>query len=119
MYHRSCRISLLVTTESAYAVFSIYSWEFSSSLEMDDNFSTNPVLPPRRRGKNRTILVVGLSLGGSVLIGVLALIVWVTGIGRKRYDEDDNASKNQGFNEFVDDEFELSGPRKYSYKELV
>ena len=85
---------------------------------MDDNFSTNPVLPPRRRGKNRTILVVGLSLGGSVLIGVLALIIWVTGIGRKRYDEDDNASKNQGFNEFVDYEFELSGPRKYSYKEL-
>ncbi|KAK9217556.1 hypothetical protein WN943_006183 [Citrus x changshan-huyou] len=58
------------------------------------------------------------SLGGGVLIGVLALIIWVTGIGRKRYDEDDNEGNNQGLNEYVNYEFELSGPRKYSYKEL-
>ncbi|KAH9685175.1 hypothetical protein KPL70_013854 [Citrus sinensis] len=95
-----------MATGSAYAVFSIYSWY------------TNPVLPPRRRGKNRTILVVGLSLGGGVLIGVLALIIWVTGFGRKRYDEDDNEGNNQGLNEYVNYEFELSGPRKYSYKKL-
>lgn len=67
-----------MATGSAYAFFSIYSLEFSLSLEMDDNFSTNRVLPPRRRGKNRKTLVVGLNLGGGVLIGVLALIIWVT-----------------------------------------
>ncbi|GAY62341.1 hypothetical protein CUMW_217030 [Citrus unshiu] len=49
-----------------FAIFSIYSWEFNSSLEMDDE-TTNPVSNPKRRRKNRTALVVGLSLGGGKL----------------------------------------------------
>ncbi|KDO36718.1 hypothetical protein CISIN_1g047282mg [Citrus sinensis] len=49
-----------------FTIFSIYLWEFNSSLEMDDE-TTNPVSNPKRRRKNITALVVRLSLGGGKL----------------------------------------------------
>ncbi|KAK9177411.1 hypothetical protein WN944_029433 [Citrus x changshan-huyou] len=100
-----------------FAIFSIYSWEFNSSLEMDDE-TTNPVSNPKRRRKNRTALVVGLSLGGGFLVGGVVLIIWLAGIGRKRKEGDEE--DNQGFSEYIDDEFERgAGPKRFPYKELA
>ncbi|KAH9670984.1 POLIIIAc domain-containing protein [Citrus sinensis] len=79
-----------------FAIFSIYSWEFNSSLEMDDE-TTNPVFNPKSRRKNITALVMGLCLGGGFLVGGVVLIIWLAGIGRKRKDGDEE--DNQGFSE--------------------
>ncbi|KAH9657449.1 hypothetical protein KPL70_023087 [Citrus sinensis] len=77
-----------------FAIFSIYSWEFNSTL------------------------VVGLSLGGGVLVGGLVLIIWLAGIGRKRKEGDQE--DNQGFSEYIDDEFERgAGPKRFPYKDLA
>ncbi|KAL9408922.1 hypothetical protein AB3S75_047330 [Citrus x aurantiifolia] len=79
-----------------------------------DHVTTNP----KRRRKNRTALVVGLSLGGGFLVGGVVLIIWLASIGRKRKDGDEE--DNQGFSEYIDDEFERgAGPKRFSYKELV
>ncbi|KAL9427204.1 hypothetical protein AB3S75_029410 [Citrus x aurantiifolia] len=100
-----------------FAIFSIYSWEFNSSLEMDDEI-TNPVSNPKRRRKNITALVVGLSLDGGFLVGGVVLIIWLAGIGRKRKEGDEE--DNQGFNEYIDDEFERgAGSKRFPYKELA
>ena len=100
-----------------FAIFSIYSWEFNSSLEMDDE-TTNPVFNPKSRRKNITALVVGLCLGGGFLVGGVVLIIWLAGIGRKRKEGDEE--DNQGFSEYIDDEFERgAGPKRFPYKELA
>ncbi|KAJ4716755.1 Receptor lectin kinase [Melia azedarach] len=112
-------------TGNASAIIRIYSWEFSSTLEVDDNLTDIPESPPspnpisnrsRKRRSNKTTLAVGLSLGGGVLVGALVLIVWIAGFGRKRNDGD-----NRGINEYIiDDEFERgAGPKKFLYKELA
>ncbi|KAK9181363.1 hypothetical protein WN944_024500 [Citrus x changshan-huyou] len=100
-----------------FAIFSIYSWEFNSSLEMDDE-TTNPVSNPKSRRKNITALVVGLCLGGGFLVGGVVLIIWLAGIGRKRKEGDEE--DNQGFSEYIDDEFERgAAPKRFPYKELA
>ncbi|KAJ4716754.1 Receptor lectin kinase [Melia azedarach] len=108
-----------MATGSAYAKYSIYSWEFRSTLEVDDN--SPPSSSPesnRRRRRNKTTLAVGLSLGGGVLVGALLLGVWISGFGRKRNDEEDEEN-NHGLNEYIDDDFERgAGPKKFSYNEL-
>ncbi|KAH9657450.1 hypothetical protein KPL70_023087 [Citrus sinensis] len=71
-----------------------------------------------QKKKNRTALVVGLSLGGGVLVGGLVLIIWLAGIGRKRKEGDQE--DNQGFSEYIDDEFERgAGPKRFPYKDLA
>ncbi|KAH9688131.1 hypothetical protein KPL70_015018 [Citrus sinensis] len=82
-------------TRVDFVIFSIYSWE-----------------------KNITALVVGLSLGGGFLVGGVVLIIWLAGIGRKRKEGDEE--DNQGFSEYIDDEFERgAGPKRFLYKELA
>ncbi|GAY63347.1 hypothetical protein CUMW_224810 [Citrus unshiu] len=100
-----------------FAIFSIYSWEFNSSLEMDDE-TINLVSNPKRRRKNRKAPVVGLSLGGGFLVGGVVLIIRLAGIGRKRKEGDEE--DNQGFSEYIDDKFERgAGPKRFPYKELA
>ncbi|KAL9414619.1 hypothetical protein AB3S75_042978 [Citrus x aurantiifolia] len=108
-------------TGNASAIHRISSWEFSSSLETDDDI-TNSLVPPgpirKGRTENRTPLAVGLSVGGGVLAGGVVLIIWVVGIRRKRNVDD--GEDNQGFNEYIDDEFEKgAGPKRFTYKELA
>ncbi|KAH9802458.1 hypothetical protein KPL71_001394 [Citrus sinensis] len=81
-----------------FTIFSIYLWEFNSSLEMDDE-TTNPSW---RRG----------------LVSGVVLIIWLAGIGRKRKEGD--KEDNQGFSEYIDDEFERGArPKRFPYKELA
>uniref|UniRef100_A0A2K2C548 Protein kinase domain-containing protein n=1 Tax=Populus trichocarpa TaxID=3694 RepID=A0A2K2C548_POPTR len=89
------RFGFSASTGDLFAIHTLYSWDFSSSLEIDDNV-TNPIDPAaasppnggsrRNRKKNRTGLAVGLGVGG----------------------------------EYMDDEFERgTGPKKFPYQELA
>ncbi|KAK9218721.1 hypothetical protein WN943_007358 [Citrus x changshan-huyou] len=65
-----------------------------------------------RKSKEEKTLVVGLSLGGGFLVGGVVLIIWLAGIGRKRKEGDEE--DNQGFSEYIDDEFERgAGPKSF------
>ncbi|KAG6710013.1 hypothetical protein I3842_06G161200 [Carya illinoinensis] len=77
-------------TGSFTAVHTICSWDFSSSLEIDDT-KTNKKLG----------LDVGLGAGGLVLVAGLALVLLVLWKRRRRDKEDDRA-----FAEYMDGEFQ-------------
>ncbi|KAK4846959.1 hypothetical protein QYF36_023634 [Acer negundo] len=107
---------------NATAIHTLYSWEFSSSLEVEGN-STDQAPPPSdriRRSKN-TKLGLGLGLGGGGVVVLICslVLVWFIGIcrGSKDGDEEDNNALDE---EDMDDEFERgTGPKKFSYKELA
>ncbi|KAL4616148.1 hypothetical protein ACB092_07G178300 [Castanea dentata] len=80
-----------------FCITSIKSWDFSSSLEIDNN-NTNPK-------------VVGFIVGGVILVGGLAMILFVLWKRNRRNKEDDRA---------LDEEFKRGkGPRRFSYDELA
>ncbi|KAK7860903.1 agglutinin-2 [Quercus suber] len=65
-------------TGKFYAIHTIYSWEFNSSLEIDNN-NANPkgpslALSPKK--KNMSMLVVGFIAGGFILVGGLAMVLF-------------------------------------------
>ncbi|KAJ0078289.1 hypothetical protein Patl1_37261 [Pistacia atlantica] len=109
-------------TGSRYAIFSVYSWEFNSSLEAanrpppSDN-STPIVERESRRRISRAGLAVGLSISGAFLVGGL-LLVWLAVIRRKRHGDAD--VDRHGFSKYMDDEIEKgTGPKRFSFKELA
>ena len=65
------------TTGNASAMHTIHTWDFSSSLE-DTTVagSPNPNSAPNRRKNKRSGLAVGLGVGGSILLGWFALILF-------------------------------------------
>ncbi|KAA8536374.1 hypothetical protein F0562_028852 [Nyssa sinensis] len=72
-------------TGNASAIHSISSWNFSSSLEIDENIPspTDPglVMPPSanpdpKPTKNKTGLVAGSTVGACILVGVLGLALF-------------------------------------------
>ncbi|KAF3968401.1 hypothetical protein ACB098_07G143200 [Castanea mollissima] len=101
------------TGYNSSALHTIKSWDFSSSLEIDNN-NTNPKgsslnLPARKR--NTSMLVVGFIVGGVILVGGLAMILFVLWKRNRRNKEDDRA---------LDEEFKRGkGPRRFSYDELA
>lgn len=107
------------STGSAYALHTLYSWDFSSSLEIDDNV-TNPIDPatnPLDRKKNRTGLAVGLGVGGCAIVVGAALVGFA--IKFMRGHEEDEGDGHI-LEEYMDDEFERgTGPKKFSYQELA
>ncbi|KAK1569270.1 hypothetical protein Q3G72_034718 [Acer saccharum] len=119
-------IGFSAATGNLTAIHTLYSWEFSSSLEVEGN-STDQAPPPsdrrrrrrRRRSKN-TKLGLGLGLGGGggvVLICSLVLVCFI-GIcrGSKGKDEEDNneenASKGSVGNNAVEKSESSSVPKK-------
>ncbi|XP_044489632.1 L-type lectin-domain containing receptor kinase IX.1-like isoform X2 [Mangifera indica] len=103
-------------TGNASAIHTINSWQFNSSLEIDDD-SNSPSTPTNGSSTAKKIgLAVGLSIGGAVL-AVGLIMVWFH--GRKKEDHQEDREDDNGFNN-MDDEFEKeTGPKKFSYKELA
>ncbi|KAG6710005.1 L-type lectin-domain containing receptor kinase IX.1-like [Carya illinoinensis] len=98
----------------------ICSWDFSSSLQIDDT-KTNPGVPspspiqtPKPRENNKLGLAVGLGAGGLFLFAVLALVLLV--LWKSRRDKEDD----RAFVKYMDGEFqEGTGPKRFSFKELA
>lgn len=121
------------STGSASALHTLYSWDFSSSLEIDDNV-TNPIDPDtntldpaaasppnggsrRNRKKNRTGLAVGLGVGGGAIVVGAALVGFVIKF-MCGHEEDEEGG--HVVEEYMDEEFEMgTGPKKFSYQELA
>ncbi|CAI9765406.1 unnamed protein product [Fraxinus pennsylvanica] len=109
-------------TGNASALHSIYSWSFSSTLEVNETDpgvvdlgptnGTDPwtVKPGSNSSKNKIGLVIGFAVGGSVLAGGLGIF----GCWKKR-----RRMLGEGGSDFdveISDEFERgSGPKKFSY----
>ena len=89
-------------------IHNIKSWDFSSSLEIDNN-NTNPKgpslnLPPKKR--NTSMLVVGLITRGFILVGALTMILFALWKRNWRANEDDRA---------LDKDFKREiGPRRFT-----
>ncbi|XWS39805.1 hypothetical protein CRYUN_Cryun18bG0086000 [Craigia yunnanensis] len=110
-------------TGNASAIHQIYSWDFSSNIEIDNNI-TDPVAAPspaqtlnrNRRRKNRTGLAAGLGVAGALVGGMV--LVWLVSLHRKKFGKDED--NGHVIDEEIDDEFERgTGPKKFSYNELA
>ncbi|KAK9938003.1 hypothetical protein M0R45_014766 [Rubus argutus] len=120
-------VGFSAATGQYFASFKILSWSFNSTSLLEENAAnntsvipaTNPSVNPKS-GNNANIgLVVGLSVGGSlVLIGALALI-WF-GFRKKKEIGESSDDDPILLDDLVDEEFEKgTGPRKFSYNELA
>ncbi|XP_009770446.2 L-type lectin-domain containing receptor kinase IX.1-like [Nicotiana sylvestris] len=104
-----------------FALQSIYSWNFTSSLEVNDNITNPGVVLPRPKpehaqSKNKLGLVVGLVSGGCVLVFVCVLMLFAFWRKRKLREDEDNDI----FDGSMTHEFERStGPKKFLYRELA
>ncbi|KAB5520620.1 hypothetical protein DKX38_024939 [Salix brachista] len=107
------------STGASYAIHTLRSWDFSSSLEIVGNV-TNPASPPndgarRNRKKKRTGVAVGLGVG-SIVVGA-AMVGFVIKF-LCRHEEDEEGG--HVLEECMDDEFERgTGPKKFSYRKLA
>ncbi|XP_042978964.1 L-type lectin-domain containing receptor kinase IX.1-like [Carya illinoinensis] len=104
-------------TGNASAMHTIYSWDFSSSLETDDGIVTNPTWSSApSRSKNKKLgLGLRLGAGGFVSVGGLALVLLALWKKSRRDQEDDLA-----FAIYMDEEFQKgTEPKRFSFKELV
>ncbi|KAJ6302698.1 hypothetical protein OIU77_016728 [Salix suchowensis] len=120
------------STGDLYAIHTLRSWDFSSSLEIDANVTndgnvTNPLDPAaasppnnstrRNRKKSRTGLAVGLGVGGGAIVVGAAMVGFVF-MFMCRHEEDEEV--DHVLEEYMDDEFERgTGPKKFSYRELA
>ncbi|KAI9177847.1 hypothetical protein LWI28_019879 [Acer negundo] len=100
--HEFVTIGFSAATGNLIAIHTLYSWEFSSSLEVDGN-STDQAPPPidqrrrRRRHSKNMKLGLGLGLGGGGVVLICSLVLlWFIGIcrGSKGRDEEDNNEEN-------------------------
>ncbi|KAJ6751033.1 hypothetical protein OIU85_001556 [Salix viminalis] len=126
------RFGFSASTGSSYAIHTLHSWDFSSSLEIVGNVTndgnvTNPLDPPaaspsnngtrRNRKKNRMGLAVGLGVGGGAIVVGAAMVGFVFKF-MCRHEEDEEGG--HVLEEYMDDEFERgTGPKKFSYQELA
>ncbi|KAJ6777382.1 RECEPTOR LECTIN KINASE [Salix koriyanagi] len=113
------------STGDLYAIHTLRSWDFSSSLEIDANVdndgnATNPLDPAaasppnnstrRNRKKSRTGLAVGLGVGGGAIVVGAAMVGFVF-MFMCRHEEDEEV--DHVLEEYMDDEFERgTGPKK-------
>ncbi|XP_050262704.1 L-type lectin-domain containing receptor kinase IX.1-like [Quercus robur] len=101
------------TGAESCVMHTIYTWNFSSSLEIDNNIISpegpSPALSSKKRNTNR--LAVEFSVGGFILVGGSAMILFALWKMNRRHKEDDHA---------LDEEFKKgTGPRRFSYNELA
>ncbi|XP_059446524.1 L-type lectin-domain containing receptor kinase IX.1-like [Corylus avellana] len=108
----------VAATGNASAMHTIHTWDFRSSLE-DTTMagSPSPNSAPNQRKNKRLGLVVGLGVGGSILLGVFALILfgfW------KRNRRDAEAEEDLALDRYMDDEFQReTWPKRFSFNELA
>ncbi|PIN26207.1 Serine/threonine protein kinase [Handroanthus impetiginosus] len=87
----------------------VESWEFSSSLDIDESNGKTP---------KKIGLIIGLTLLGCVLIAgagvaIIVLRKYIGGVVNKKKPEETNLTS-------INDDFESgAGPRRFSYKDLV
>ncbi|KAJ7013236.1 L-type lectin-domain containing receptor kinase IX.1-like [Populus alba x Populus x berolinensis] len=94
------------STGDLFALHTLYSWDFNSSLEIVEN-----------RKKNRTGLAVGLGVGGGAIVVGAALVGFVIKFMCGHKDDEEGGHVLE---EYMDDEFERgTGPKKFSYQELA
>ncbi|XP_009794260.1 L-type lectin-domain containing receptor kinase IX.1-like [Nicotiana sylvestris] len=111
-------------TGGLFALQSISSWNFTSSLEINDNITDPGVAlpipkPEETPSKSKLGLVIGLVSGGCVLVAVSVLVLFVFWRKRK-LREDEDADDDDSFDSSMADEFERStGPKKFLYGELA
>ncbi|XWS39807.1 hypothetical protein CRYUN_Cryun18bG0086200 [Craigia yunnanensis] len=115
------------TTGSSFEIHTIYSWNFSSTLQVSENTTnqtnpptaapaaaTSPISPPvkpRRNSRTWLWVVLGVAGGSFALLPVLALL-WFFCWRKKYGSKEDNTM-------FVNVEMEMvTAPRQFSYKEL-
>ncbi|KAK4562238.1 hypothetical protein RGQ29_004913 [Quercus rubra] len=101
------------TTGTYAAIHTLKSWDFSSSLEIDNN-NTNPKGPSlnlHSKKRNTPMLVVGFIAGGFILVGGLTMVLFALWKRNRTANEDDRA---------LDEEFKKEmGPRRFTYDELA
>ncbi|KAB5520617.1 hypothetical protein DKX38_024936 [Salix brachista] len=112
------RFGFSASTGDLFAIHTLRSWNFSSSLEIDANAVSPPNNGTRRnRKKNRTGLAVGLGVGGGAIVVGAAMVGFVFKF-MCRHEEDEEGG--HVLEEYMDDEFERgTGPKKFSYRELA
>lgn len=97
-------------TGGTSAIHTIKSWDFSSSLEIDNN-NPNPKGPSHSKKRNTSMLVVGFIAGGFILVGGLTMVLFALWKRNRRANKDDRA---------LDEEFKReTGPRRFTYDELA
>ncbi|XVE49434.1 hypothetical protein DITRI_Ditri01bG0082000 [Diplodiscus trichospermus] len=108
------------TTGSLFEIHTIYSWKFSSSLQVAINTTvapapaTSPTTPPvNKRRKSRTWLWVVLGIVGGIfaLLPVLSFVLFFCYMKKYRSNQYSTMFAN------VENEMVIA-PRKFSYKEL-
>ncbi|KAA8545683.1 hypothetical protein F0562_020866 [Nyssa sinensis] len=114
-------------TEPYFEKHAVKSWEFYSSLPENVTYPTDPgaaapspnhepVVVSKEKNERNIGLVVGLTIGLSVLVGGLVLIGSCLLKKRNTEEKEDEFALDLS----MDDEFEKgSGPKKFSYDELV
>ncbi|XP_010273739.1 PREDICTED: L-type lectin-domain containing receptor kinase IX.1-like [Nelumbo nucifera] len=95
-------------------ITSVHSWNFYSSLEVEESNSTSEI--PKASKTDKRGLIIGLVVGASsALIGVVWLVLWI----KKKRDvteEEDEMVLDDSMN----DEFEQgTGPKRFLYSELA
>jgi serine/threonine protein kinase len=107
-------------TGNATEMHTIYTWDFTSTLEdivTKPPMASSPSLntAPNQSRNNRLGLAVGLGVGGSFLFGGFALILSGLRKRNKSYTE-----VELSFDRCMDDEFQRgTGPKRFSFKELA
>jgi hypothetical protein len=105
-------------TGHATAMHTIQTWDFSSEdivtkPTVAGSPSPNPGPDPKKN--NRLGLAVGLGVGGSVLLGGFALILFGLWKRSRSHTEEDIV-----FDRYMDDEFQWgTGQKKFSFSDLV
>ncbi|KAF3614606.1 putative agglutinin-2-like [Capsicum annuum] len=112
-------------TGDLFALQSIYSWNFTSSLEHNDNITDPDITlpnpkpehaPKKNKKKNKLGLVIGVVSGSCVLVAVSVLMLFAFWRKRNvREDEDDDIIDGSMTNEFE----RSTGPKKFLYNELA
>ncbi|KAK2383422.1 L-type lectin-domain containing receptor kinase IX.1 [Trifolium repens] len=113
-------VGFSAATGNATAIHSISSWDFSSTLEsQQDNNKTNiedpNIAPSSKKKKSKAGLAVGLGIGGFVLIAVFGLISFYLWKKLKKGKEEEDGD----FEEYMGEDFGRGGPKKYTYAELA
>ncbi|NP_001307719.1 L-type lectin-domain containing receptor kinase IX.1-like precursor [Solanum lycopersicum] len=112
-------------TGTLFALQTIYSWNFTSSLKHNDNITDPDVPLPRpvpedTSSKNKSGLVIGLISGGCVLVALSVIILFAFRRKRKVREDEDEDEDDDIIDGSMTNEFERStGPKKFLYSELV
>ncbi|WJX46477.1 hypothetical protein P8452_33277 [Trifolium repens] len=113
-------VGFSAATGNATAIHSISSWDFSSTLEsQQDNNKTNiedpNIAPSSKKKKSKAGLAVGLGVGGFILIVVFGFISFYLWKKLKKGKEEEDGD----FEEYMGEDFGRGGPKKYTYAELA